>query len=186
MADTPPDLLLGRLALERGLVRREQLDLCLSDQEEAERLSVTRLPLGSLLVARGFLSVTDLAALLMEQAERADAATALEGVRRRDQLFGRIAILRGLLSESQLNMLLRMQARMQEDTGLPVRLGELLLLKGYAQPDDVARILDVQARVHWVCVACGVRAPEEKDDAGARPERAMRCPACGGELRLDA
>jgi formylglycine-generating enzyme required for sulfatase activity/tRNA A-37 threonylcarbamoyl transferase component Bud32 len=66
---TPDDLLLGKIALERGLITPEQLEECIR-----ERVSMTapgtKSLLGKLLIERGYLKTEDALELLQEQTRR--------------------------------------------------------------------------------------------------------------------
>ena len=67
--DGGQQLLLGKMLLERGLITAEQLREALADRAQGMRQGTAR-PLGVILVAKGFLSDTQLVQLLAEQAHR--------------------------------------------------------------------------------------------------------------------
>lgn len=120
------DLLLGRMALARGLVTPRQLQEALAEQalKDAARADIPEgspsppppapgvpRPLGVILVAKGYLTDRQLTALLEEQKAGAlDPRTA----RREDLLLGRILIQRGQVSAERVNECLRLQAEALE------------------------------------------------------------------------
>src|SRR5688572_12285844 len=63
---TPEGLLIGQIALERGLITFEQLKTCLKDQEEARASG--GMTIGQALLRRGFLKADDLARLVEAKA----------------------------------------------------------------------------------------------------------------------
>lgn len=179
MPDPLPDLLLGQIALERKMITQEQLDACLAAQDEAARHGLTVYPLGSLLVALGYVHLAQLEELVDEQTERMGSPVDLEGMRREDALFGKLAVKHALCTETHVNLALRLQARMHQDTRMPVPLGELLVVKGYMTPEDVSKVLRMQVRTVMACASCGAKF------TAANPSRSKKytCRTCGGELR---
>jgi formylglycine-generating enzyme required for sulfatase activity/tRNA A-37 threonylcarbamoyl transferase component Bud32 len=66
---TPQDLLLGKLALDRGVVTPEQLEECLRERDSLFARGMKPL-LGKILIERGYLKTEDLFELLQEQSSR--------------------------------------------------------------------------------------------------------------------
>lgn len=121
-----PWRLLGSLLVERGLLTTAQLELALGEQRRSGRR------LGQILVLRGYVSALTLARTLAEQhgvelqGELEDEPDALpELVDRPWQPLGRLLVLKGRLSRSELDDALAEQARQPER-----RLGEILVESG--------------------------------------------------------
>lgn len=123
---------LGDILLRRGLLDRYQLQCALARQ----RLS--RLPLGEILVAEGFLRPDDLAAALAVQAEERGRWPAPARSR---PLLGRLLVEKGLVTESGLQRALLEQRRRG---GL---LGEILVRRGYITRGQLAAALEEQRRL---------------------------------------
>src|SRR5579862_9935227 len=125
---THSDFLIGRIALERGLISVDQLAECLSDQKSSSASS-----LGSILLRKGLIKQRDLDTLLEEQKKR-------------------------LVNEAQLYECLRASAELGEKGEKSPRLGELLVRKGYLTTDAVDRILPpVSKKDRYLCPKCGTQ-----------------------------
>jgi predicted Ser/Thr protein kinase len=175
---TALDALLGRIALERGLLRPEQLREALAEQAREVGAGKARArPLGVILVARGFLTDEQLVALLEEQKSRLAAATTLH---RQDEVFGKLLVEKGGVPADRVNECLRLQAEAAEAGQAPVpRLGELLVSRGYATPETVSHVLASQKKTIVACSSCGKR----YNVTAFEPTRAYTCKACGGPLQ---
>ncbi len=135
------DILLGRVALDLGVLTREQIEQAVALQEGpgAGR------PFGSLLLEKGFLSEASLQRVLAEQAKRLKEKAEFSALRKADTLFGTIAIEKKLLTRENLHEALRVQA-VALMHGNKVRLGEVLEERGVLTREQVAQILQLQAR----------------------------------------
>ena len=158
-------VLLGEIAVELGMITRTQLDGLLKEQG---RLKST--PLGALLVIRGILSHGELAELLSEQKRRLKAPAGFGELRREDTLFGRVVQKLRLAEPGEVSECLRMQATLAE-RGVVIRLGELLVRRGYMNHFEVAQAMAGMGHAMWYCLACD-RAYGEKDLS----EDPSRCP----------
>lgn len=168
------DLLLGRVALERGLIDGGQLREALSERS----LSVARgrkvpRPLGAILASKKHLSDAQVAELTRELEGRIRVE---EEGRRKDAFFGQILIDADLVAPGHVEECLFDQAERWKEGESPLpRLGDLLVLKGYATKDDVAQALALQRSMIQVCAAC-LRECSLADDVD-------RCPVCGGAFK---
>ncbi|MBI2931827.1 MAG: protein kinase [Planctomycetes bacterium] len=170
------DLLVGRIALERGLVTRDQLADCL--QEQAAQPPAGAPPLGQILLRRGFIRQPDLDSLLDEQKRRLAEAMEFTDAKLEDAILGRLLVRQGLATEKHVYECLRIQAEMGEQGQSPPRLGELLLRKGYLSADAVATALNLHPRVHFSCLACGARF----STLTYEPLQRYTCKKCGAPL----
>src|SRR5215831_15916889 len=102
------DGLVGKLALQKGMVSAAQLKECLAEQAALLKAGQRR-PLGVIMVSRGFMKDEDLLTLLEEQkkvlAERADFTQ----IAKEDFLFGQILLKQGVASSEEINQALRLQ-----------------------------------------------------------------------------
>lgn len=171
------DAILGRLAIEQGLVTEEQLRECLRDRKSGSSGEETSL--GEILLRRGLLRREDLDRLLRERDRRFPPGGTDSPVREQDYLFGQLLVKLNKATQLQINKCLEIQRRRAEQGGGPVpRLGELLVEHGYVDRATVAEILALQAKRIFSCTGCG-RSVNVLDAEG---ERTYRCRECGGIL----
>lgn len=159
-------VLLGEIAVELGMITRSQLDAVLDEQGR-----VRKTPIGALLVIRGILSHDELTELLREQKRRLKEPAGYGQLRREDTLFGRVAQKMRLADAEEVSECLRMQATLAA-RGVVVRLGELLVRRGYMNAWEVAQAMAGMGHAMWYCLACD-RAYGEKD----LPADPARCPS---------
>jgi tetratricopeptide (TPR) repeat protein/tRNA A-37 threonylcarbamoyl transferase component Bud32 len=164
------DILIGRIALERGLISRDQLADCLSEQKAAHGS-----PLGSIMLQKGLIKPRDLEGLLEEQKQRLADALDLSDPKLEDALLGRMLIKQGLAKEAQIYECLRHQAEMGEAGHKAPRLGELLVRKGYLSTDAFDTAMVAQAKEVFVCPSCASRFSTMGTDAA----RKYTCKKCG-------
>src|SRR5215831_5205792 len=94
------DGLVGKLALQKGMISADQLRDCLAEQAALRKAGQKR-PLGVIMVGRGLMKDEDLLVLLEEQkrvlAERSDFTR----VRQEDFLFGQILLKQGVATSDE-------------------------------------------------------------------------------------
>ena len=121
------DGLVGKLALQKGLIGSAQLKECLAEQAALHAQGHKR-PLGVIMVAKGLMKDEDLLDLLEEQRRYLSERANYTQVRKEDFLFGQILLKQGIASSDDINRALRAQAEAAERGDLPVpRLGQILL-----------------------------------------------------------
>ncbi|HYF00330.1 MAG TPA: protein kinase, partial [Planctomycetota bacterium] len=170
MTTGPPDLLLGRLALERGLLSPDQLAACMSDQAAAPAES-----LGAIMLRKGLIRQRDLDALLEEQKQRLAGALEMTDPKLEDALLGRLLVKQGLLKEAQLYDCLRASAEAAEAGAAPPRLVDLLVKRGLlASPSAHA-----PKRETLVCPNC-------RSTFTATDGKKHACRQCGAALERQA
>lgn len=170
------DLLLGRTALERGLLAEAQLREALSLRAlSVKRGRKTPRPLGAILAEKKWLTdaqVLELSAEIEGRMQKED-----EG-RRKDAFLGQILIDADFVAPGHVEECLYDQAERWKEGETPLpRLGELLVRKGYATKEEVDQALALQRSLAQVCSACGKETVEGD-----------RCPSCGGafKARMDS
>lgn len=170
------DRLLGRLAVERGLLTEAQLEECVKEQETAPPSPRS---LGVLLVSKGLLTEGDLLALLEEQDRREQSLKEYRALREAEYLFGQLLVKHNKATQLQINKCLQVQKQMAERGVRPIpRLGEILVEHGFVDRATVAEILKLQDKRVLACAACG----RQVNVVGFEPNRAYRCEACGSLL----
>jgi hypothetical protein len=154
-----------RLAIAMGFLAEEEAAITLAMQERLDRPE----RIGKLLIARGLLTPGQVQEVLGAQGrERGrppepEAASLLEAAARA-RAFGQLVLLRGLATEGELEECI-FQQRQLANRGEDVRLGELLVQKGYLKASEVKDLLDLQARAEKAAEAERIDAGE--DEAGA-------------------
>lgn len=144
------DFLIGKIALKAGLLTREQLYDCLIAQERNPSKT-----LGALMIARGHLKQEDVDKLL-ELQKKAFESNFGETPSRRHALLGQILIEKGLSTEYQVNECLRLQGRLTEIGIKPIPpLGEIMVQRGYLNPDAIDTALQLQNLHLYACPECG-------------------------------
>src|SRR5436190_3973616 len=170
---THSDFLIGRIALERGLLSVDQLAECLSDQKSATGGS-----LGTIMLRKGLIKQRDLDVLLEEQKRRLAEALDLSDPKLEDALLGRLLIKQGLVKEAQLYECLRSSAELGERGEKAPRLGELLVRKGYLTTDAVDRVLPSAKKDRYLCPKCGTHF----SSLGGDDLKFPTCKQCGAVL----
>ncbi|MBI5367245.1 MAG: hypothetical protein HZA54_09420 [Planctomycetes bacterium] len=136
----PAEMLLGRLAVERGWVSRAQVEAALRAQEGRRPVP----PLGVLLVEQGALRQDQVNTLLETQVRAFARLDLRRGEDARGWLFGYLAVERGFARREQVNAALREQGRASE-AGRPIPpLGRLLEEQGALNERQVAELLRLQ------------------------------------------
>ncbi len=143
-------LLIGQIALERGLLSQEQLRQCL-DLQAGQPAPKS---LGALLVELGFLTEAQISLLCEEQKRRLAEDMATAPAPKDEFAFGRLLVKGGHATQEQVNEALRAQQDLAE-RNVRKRLGELLVEAGHLGPDAVRAVLKQQGKVLMSCTFCG-------------------------------
>lgn len=143
-------LLIGQIALERGLLTQEQLRQCL----ELQAGQPNPKSVGALLVELGFLTETQISLLCEEQKRRLAEQVATSPAPKDELAFGRLLVKGGHATEEQVNEALRAQQDLAE-RNVRKRLGELLVEAGRVTPEQVRAVLRAQGKVLMSCTFCG-------------------------------
>jgi hypothetical protein len=133
------DLLLGQIALDKGFISQTQLDECLRLQEAGPQWK----QLGMILLDRECITEDDLDIVLEIQRKSLEKNVDNTELKLKDVLFGRIVVSNRLATQGQVNECLREQERI-ERMGMFLRLGEIMVRKGYLNDDNMTEILSYQ------------------------------------------
>ncbi len=169
------NVLFGKIAMELGLLTKEQIDTAISLQEMENR----QRPLGDILLEKRYLTQAELQKILGQQRANLSKVDSVTQQKKEDSLFGKVAIREGLATADEVNDCLRAQAK-AESAGTFPRLGEMMVEKGILTTAQVQRILERQKRRIMVCKGCKARYNVPAVDEG----KPVRCPRCGGEVVL--
>jgi serine/threonine protein kinase/tetratricopeptide (TPR) repeat protein len=172
MAAAPParggdDRLLGSLAVREGLVSAQQVEECVTLQKSAPAPR----KLGEILIEKGYITASRLAALLDIQSRQVRIVAADPA---RGGLFGQIALDLGFVPADKIEQALQEQAVLSR-SGSPAMLGQILLRKGWLQTGQFLEILKVQRRTILRCAGCDTFYRFEEPDRGAK----FACRRCG-------
>jgi hypothetical protein len=135
------DLLVGQIAIDKGFISREQLDECLRLQEQ----NPTWKQVGMILLDKKFLTEEELEIALEIQRKNLERSVDNTDLKLKDLLFGRLVVARRLATQSQVNECLREQEQI-ERMGIFLRLGEMMVKKGYISEANMKKIVDYQNR----------------------------------------
>lgn len=162
------ELLLGRIAVNLGYLRPDQVEECLRLQAESSR------PIGRLLVEKGFLTAAQLEKVLDVQHRNAETIDPETRRRKEASLFGKLAVREGYVTQDQLTECLNLQ-RVAGETRT---LGEILVHRGYLTTRQVHEILGKQVKRTMTCPPCRLTFTVITMSGGKN----ARCPRCRGPL----
>ncbi len=172
------DGLVGKLALQKGLISSAQLKECLAEQAALQAAGQKR-PVGVIMVSRGLMKDEDLLDLLEEQRKYLSERANYTQVRKEDFLFGQILIKQGVASSDDINRALRGQAEAAERGDMPVpRLGQILMDMGISDEKAVQQTLKIQYKTLYECPGCTLKYNLVEAD----PSKQYRCKKCDAIL----
>lgn len=169
---TKDDLLLGRIAVERGLLTQPQLDGAIKDLDG-------KTTLGSYLVDKGLVTKQRLEEAIQEQLKRIKTMEWYEKMAKAELDFGQLLVKHNKATQNQVNKCLEIQQKLAEQGKQPIpRLGELLVEHGYVDAKTVQEVLRLQRKDILVCSSCG----KQVNVIGLELNRAYKCKTCGGVM----
>jgi len=167
------DALLGRIAVEKGLLTGAQLEEGLREQERSPR------SLEDILVARGWVKSDDLPALRQEHERRSHALETFRQMQKVEYLFGQLLVKNNLATQLQINKCLEIQQKLADKGVHPLpRLGELLVEHGFVDARTVSDVLRMQDKDVLFCTRCA----RQYNVVGVEPDRVYKCRQCDGPL----
>ncbi|HLY11979.1 MAG TPA: protein kinase [Planctomycetota bacterium] len=170
------DGLVGKLALQKGLISAGQLKDCLAEQAALQKAGQKR-PLGVIMVGKGLMKDEDLLDLLEEQKRVLAERSNFLQVRKDDFLFGQILLKQGVATSAEINEALRLQAEAAERGEMAVpRLGQILIEMGVTQEKEIQRTLKLQYKTLYECPGCTLKY-NLVDADGAKQYRCKKCDA---------
>lgn len=166
------DLLLGKIAVKLRYASQEQVNECVRQQID----QAPPMPLGEILVSKGFLTRPQLDEILEMQKRSFAALDPVHQKRRESVLFGRLLVREGIVPADAVNECLRIQASPE---GLNRTLGEIMVDKGYLTRERVKEILSQQLKKIMRCDPCSLSFTVISSTGG----KSVVCPRCKGGLR---
>jgi len=168
------DQLFGQIAMRLGIVTREQLNEAL----ELQRYAQGHKALGVILIELKWVQPKDLERIVdAQKAMLAEAAGRQKAVRE-DNLFGKVAIRLALCTEEQLAECLSLQEQLPKDRFM--RLGDILVIKGYLSVEQVKKVTDTQKGLILYCGQCDT----QYNVVMFKPGASLQCYRCGSPLRI--
>lgn len=157
------NILIGQLAVEKHYCSTDQVARALRVQST----TVPRQKLGTILVRQGFLDQSRLEDLIKTQ----------ERLRRGEDLFGRIALQLGFITEAQLKEC-EAELDVLRRKGQNLQLGQVLVKKRLLTVDQLLQVLHRQNKVLMRCPRCG------KQFTVPAGKKLPNCAACQVPLRM--
>jgi hypothetical protein len=143
------DRLFGQIAVELGILTPERLEEALEKQAS----TTPPAPLGLVLMDLRLVTREDLEKILDAQRRIADRRLERGKENQEDHLFGKVAVRLGFVTQDQLSECLGLQKREGPESAL--RLGDLMTRRGLVGPEQVRRVMEVQAGLAVPCTGCG-------------------------------
>jgi hypothetical protein len=165
------DLLFGKIAIGEGFCTQAQIDECVRVQS----YSKDHTALGEILLFKGYITAVQHAKVLEHQKKNLQAVDPLAKKRREAQLFGKLAVREGLMTEDQVNDCLREQG-MEGETRT---LGEIMVANGYLTGPQVQDLLSKQLKKVMSCPVCNLSFTVLTLSQG----KTISCPRCKGPLQ---
>jgi hypothetical protein len=136
------EALVGKLAQERGFATEDQVLDCLDMQALIKRHLGHSVPLGAVMLARGYLTVDQVRSLLNA------AGVPIERTKRlgSTDLFGRLAVEQGYLKRPDVLACLDVQAAEVKSGKPPRPLGEIIVERGLLTKEKLAELIALQRR----------------------------------------
>ncbi|MBI3269816.1 MAG: trypsin-like peptidase domain-containing protein [Planctomycetes bacterium] len=143
---TPSDLLFGQIAIRRGQLTEDQLDLAVSEQEKARVAGAGAVPtLGAICVEKGFMTQEGVDGVLRDQR--------YTEARSEDKRLGELTIRNGLATREAVDECLAFQ-KAEHKLGRPApRLGEVLKERGILDEQKLRALLARQSQLEGVGAA---------------------------------
>jgi len=168
------DSLFGQIALKLGIISKQQLGEAL----ELQRFAKAQKPLGVLLMELKFVTQADLQKIVKHQEDILLAASSRQKAVREDNLFGKVAIRMECCTEEQLAECLALQEQLPKERFM--RLGDIMVIKGYLTVEHVKKISDTQRGLILYCGQCDT----QYNVVMFRPGASIQCYKCGSPLRI--
>lgn len=168
------DQLFGQIARQLEIVTKEQLESAL----ETQRNATEHKPLGIILMESGHVKEGDFERILQAQKAMAAAIDTRAKAVREDSLFGKVAVRLGFCTQEQVAVSLQLQEQLPRDRFM--RLGDIMIIKGYLKAEHVKKIVDMQQGLVLYCPKCDT----QYNVVMFRPGASLQCYRCGSALRI--
>ncbi|MFA5793508.1 MAG: hypothetical protein WC980_00350 [Candidatus Brocadiia bacterium] len=143
------DLIFGDIAIRSKMVSQEQIAECVKFQRNLKEWRA----LGQILLEKNYITPAQHQTLVDLQ-KRSIETKAIKARRlKEDNIFGKIAMRLGFASEKHVDECLGVQLEMADD--YPLRLGEIMVKKGFLTEENVQKISEFQGHHLITCPKCG-------------------------------
>lgn len=166
------DLLLGRMAVARGLLSNAQLEEALAEQQSRD----PQPPLGILLLAKGYLRQETLDGLMQSQNRMLKVRDPRTRERLEDRTLAQILLREKMAAPEAVNRALELQAK-GEEQGRWRRLGDILVSRDELTWELLARALEIQINTVRICPICAAQLP-----APTATGAPVACPRCASQV----
>jgi len=178
------DIILGRIAIERGLVDEAKLKDCFraqqvfpSDPNQTLGTSQMR-PLMAVLLEKGYVNEGQVAQLLDEQNRRLSIMERYDQMVKQEMTLGQLLVKHNKATQLQINKCVELQHKYAEQgKGIP-RLGELLVQHGFVDARTVQEFLRLQHKDVLLCTGCG----KQFNVIGIEQGKTYKCKFCEGVM----
>ncbi len=178
------DIILGRIAVERGLVTEAQLKDCFraqqvfpSDPNQTLGTSMVR-PLMAVLMEKGIVREGQVGELLDEQNRRLTRMEQYDKMVKAEMMLGQLLVANNKATQLQINKCVELQSKLAEQ-GKPIpRLGELLVEHGFVDAKTIQDVLRLQHKDVLLCTNCG----KQFNVIGLETGRTYKCKFCDGVM----
>lgn len=168
------DSLFGQIAMKLGLVTQKQID----DALDLQRYAKTPKPLGVILMELKIIGEPELEKIIEAQKQMVVAAASRAKAVRQDNLFGKVAIRLKYCTDHQLHEALSIQEQLPKEKFM--RLGDLMVMKGFLTVEQVRTILDAQKGMVLFCPHCDT----QYNVVMFKPGSSLQCYRCGSPLKI--
>jgi uncharacterized CHY-type Zn-finger protein len=169
------ELLFGKIAVREGFCTQAQVDEAIRLQLQLQSPHQPAPRVGEILLERGSISPAHHKRVLEIQKQNMDLVDPLVKKRKESQLFGKLAVKQGLVTQDEVNACLRIQAEEGERRSL----GEILVEKGYLTAIQVKDLLGRQLKRIMFCGSCKLSFTVLTLSEGKKVD----CPKCKGPLQ---
>ena len=168
------DGLFGQIAIKLNIVTRAQLDEAL----ELQRYAKEDKPLGVIIMDLGYVKKEDLERIIQAQKAMVAEVGNRQKKVREDALFGKVSIRLGFCTEDQLMDCVEYQEQLPPERFM--RLGDILVIKGFLSIQQIKRVLDAQKGLIVYCPTCNTRF----NTVMLMPGTSIPCHGCDGRIRV--
>jgi DNA-directed RNA polymerase subunit RPC12/RpoP len=165
------DLLFGRIAVNRKFCTQAQLNECIAIQARSR----DRLAIGHILKDEGYITEDQHSEVLAIQRKNMMAVDPVQKLSKETVLLGKLAVRERYMSERDVNLCLRLQAKEGEKRSI----GELMVEQGFLTPEQLKKLLAKQHKKIMSCPKCKLSFTVltiSKDSV-------IACPRCKGPLK---
>lgn len=181
------DLLLGKMAIEKGWINYEQLtqviraqerEVMEADPEKTQGRGVGR-PLGVVMTATGLITDRQLLDLYEELRTRIESLRHYRLIEKSESMLGQLLVENRHCTQNQINKCLEIQRKMAEQGVTPVpRLGEVLVEHGFVTAETIRSLLKEQNKTVMYCMGCKA----SYNVVGVKEGKQYKCRKCGEVL----